>query len=434
VDFGGDGRLPGLSRAARAVYEYQGMSLLGRRDFRLIFMAFALSSLGDYVALITLTLRVEAVTNSGWAVAGLLLTGLIPPVLLAPLAGLLVDRFETVRVLVVAALFQAAAAGALAFTPGLAPTLALSFLLGAGHSVDQPALFALIPRAVGEDRTTRANAYLEVARWGGAAAGPVLAAVMTDMFGAGSTLLANGATFVVVAALAPLLRVRRPAEPRVEGEPRPKGEAREGMAFIARDAILRLIIPVLGLMIVFAAADNVAEVFFAKDVLHAGATGYGLLITMWTLGMVVGSTTAGRVLRPRWLAPAVLLHAILGGAAVATAAAVAVYPLALAMFFVGGFANGMELVAMRSLLHQRVPDRLRGRAFAAYYAVVQASQILAMGGSGGLVELAGAQMTMVIAGTGTVLVGVVGGLLYLRVPTRARRMAEPLPGQPWVPA
>jgi hypothetical protein len=94
----------------------------------------------------------------------------------------------------------------------------------------------------------------------------------------------------------------------------------------------------------------------------------------------------------------------------------------------------MELVAMRSLLHQRVPDRLRGRAFAAYYGVVQASQILAMGASGGLVEVAGAQMTMVIAGMGTVLVGILGGLVYLRLPSMARRLPEPAPVQPWAPA
>lgn len=416
------------------MYEYLGMSLLGRRDFRLIFTAFALSSLGDYVALITLTLRIEAITDSGWAVAGLLLTGLVPPVLLAPVAGLLVDRFETVRVLVVAALFQAAAAVALAFLPGVLPTLGLSFLLGAGHAVDQPALFALLPRAVGEDRTTRANAYLEVARWGGAAAGPVLAAVMTDAFGAGSTLLANAATFVAVAALGPVLRVRRPPEPRAAEEPSRKGEAREGMVFIRRDPILRLVITVLGLMIVFAAADNVAEVFFAKDVLRAGDTGYGVLITMWTLGMVAGSTAAGRTLRPSWLAPAVMLHAMIGGAAVIIAAGVAMFPVAVAMFFVGGFANGMELVAMRSLLHHRVPDRLRGRAFAAYYGVVQASQILAMGASGGLVEAAGPRMTMLIAGAGTVLVGLLGGLLYLKVSPGDRRMPEPAPVRPWVTA
>ena len=410
------------------------MSLLGRRDFLLIFVAFALSALGDYVALITLTLRIQETTGSGWAVAGLLLTGLVPPVLLAPFAGLLVDRLETVRVLAVTALLQAAVAATLAFTPGVGPTLGLSFLLGAGLAVTQPALFALLPRAVGEERTTQANAFLEVARWSGAAAGPVLAAVLSQRFGAGSTLLANAATFVVVAVLVSMLRVRRHPEPHAEETATRRGQARQGLVFIAREPLLRVVVPMVGFMVVFAAADNVAEVFFAKDVLRAGDTGYGVLITTWTIGMVIGSTAAGRFLRPAHLAPAVVLLPIVGGGAVALAAASAIYPLAVTMFLVGGFANGVELVGMRSLLHRRVPDRLRGRAFAAYYGMVQAAQIVAMAASGGLIELAGPRMTMVFAGLGTAAVGVVGTFLYLRIPSDGRQTLEPAPARPWVPA
>ncbi len=410
------------------------MSLLRRRDFLLIFGAFALSALGDYVALITLTLRVQETTGSGWAVAALLLTGLVPPVLLAPVAGLLVDRLETVRVLVVTALLQAAVAAAMALTPEVFPTLGLSFLLGVGLAVTQPALFALLPRAVGEDRTTQANAFLEVARWGGAAAGPVLAAVLSETFGAGSTLLANAGTFVAVAVLVSMLRVRRRPEPQPEGAPAPRGQAREGLVFIAREPLLRLVVPMVGLMVVFAAADNVAEVFFAKDVLSAGDTGYGVLITTWTIGMVMGSTAAGRFLTPAQLAPAVVILPIIGGAAVVVAATGAIYPLAVAMFLVGGFANGVELVGMRSLLHRRVPDRLRGRAFSLYFGMVQAAQIVALGVSGGLVEAAGARMTMVIAGAGTAAVGVVGTFLFARIPSGERRTTEPASVPPWVPA
>jgi MFS family permease len=410
------------------------MGLLRRRDFLLIFVAFALSHVGDYLALITLTLRIEEATGSGWAVAALLLTGLLPPLLLAPVVGLLVDRLETVRVLGITAIFQAAVAAGLAFTSGVVPTLALSFLLGTGVAVTQPALFALLPRAVGEDRVTQGNAYLEVARWGGAAAGPVLAATLTAAFGAQTALLANAGTFLVVAALVPLLRVRRPPEPS-PAEDGARGEARQGIAFLARDPLLRLVVPVLGLMIVFAAADNVAEVFFAKDVLLAGDTGYGVLITTWTIGMVVGSTATGRWVRPQALGPVVMVGSVVGGIAVVIAAAASVYPIAVAMFLVGGVANGLELVAMRSLLHHRVPDRLRGRAFAAYYGIVQAAQIIALGASGGLVELAGARMTMLYAGAGTAAVGVLGMLLYLRIPSTDRRMvAAPTALQPWVPA
>ena len=400
------------------------MGLLAQRDFRLIFLAFALSSIGDYLALITLTLRMEA-TGSGWAVAALLLTGLIPPVILAPVAGLLVDRLETVRVLVLAALLQAAVATGLAFVSGIVPTLGLSLLLGAGLSVTQPALFAILPRAVGEERTTEANSMLEVARWGGAALGPLAAAALTASFGASTTLLLNGATFLVVAGLGPFLRVRRPPEPRGEGEP-VKGEARQGIVHLASDPLLRLIVPMIGLMVVFAAADNVAEVFFAVDVLDSGELGYGLLVATWTLGMVVGSTFSRR-LRTEWLAPAVPLLAMAGGTAVVVAAWSAFLPIALAMFLVGGFSNGVQLVAMRSLLHKRVPDRLRGRAFAAYYGMIQAAQIVALAASGGLVELAGTRLTMMLAGGGTVLAGAIGLVLYARVPARQRGSAAPAP-------
>lgn len=393
------------------------MTVFARRDFLLIFAAFALSSFGDYLALTTLTLRMEG-TGSPWAVAFLLLASLLPPVILAPLAGWLVDRLETVRVLVVTALLQAIVAALLAASSGMVPTIGLAFLLGAGIAPTQPALFALMPRAVGEENTTRANAYLEVARWGGAALGPPLAAVLIATIGGSATLLVNAATFVGVAALGPLLRVRRPPEPVPVGERRPRGEAREGIRFLLRDPLLVAIIPLIGALVVFAAADNVAEVFFAVDVLDAGPTGYGVLVGTWTLGMVVGSI-AGRWLRPGWLAPTVPLFAGVGGAAVALAAFVASFPFAILMFLFGGFANGIELVAVRSLLHRRVPDRLRGRVFAAYYGMIQAAQILALGVGGGLlVELAGARMTMILAGTGTALVGVVGLLLYARVPAR----------------
>ena len=401
------------------------MSLFARRDFLLLFLAFALSSFGDYLALTTLTLRMEQ-TGSGWAVAFLLLASLLPPVILAPMAGLLVDRLETVRVLVVTALLQAVVASVLAFAGGVAPTIGLAFLLGAGIAPTQPALFALLPRAVGEDRTTQANAYLEVARWGGAALGPLVAAVLSASVGGRTTLLVNAATFLGVAALGPLLKVRRPPEPAAPGEAGARGEARRGFVHLFSDPLLRAVIPIVGLLVVFAAADNVAEVFFAVDVLDAGKPGYGVLVATWTIGMVLGSAGGGS-LRPSWLAPSVPLFAVIGGSAVVTAAAVAYFPVAVLMFMIGGICNGIELVAVRSLLHKRVPDRLRGRAFAAYYGMIQAAQIVALGASGGLVELAGARLTMVIAGGGTALMGLIGVLLYARVPATDRKITAPAP-------
>jgi MFS family permease len=84
--------------------------LLKERDFRLIVVAVGLSSFGDVLAAVALTIRVHDLTGSGLAVAALLLADLVAHVVLAPWAGMLVDRVETRRVLVAVSLGQAAVA------------------------------------------------------------------------------------------------------------------------------------------------------------------------------------------------------------------------------------------------------------------------------------------------------------------------------------
>ena len=403
------------------------MGPFANRDLRIIVVAYGLSSLGDYLALITLTLRVADLTDSGWAISGLLLAGLVPLVVLAPVAGYLVDRFETARVLTLTALAQTGIALLLVPLDSPAAILALFATLSAGFAITQPALFALTPVAVGEEKTTEANAYLEMARWGGATLGPLLAGWITATAGPDVALFGNAATFLMVALAVPFLRVRRPPSQVAEAGTR-KGEMRRGITYLARDRTLALVAGAVALMVVFAAVDNVAEVFFARDVLGAGDVGYGALITAWTLGMVAGASGIGRRLPDRFLARAVLLGPVGGGAAIALAAAMPSVPLALAAFLVGGVANGVELVAMRSLIHRRAPEHLRGRVFAAYYGVVNAAQIAAMGLGGALMSAAGARASLLIGGLGTLAVGAGGLLLYAWAAARKRLDPATNPG------
>jgi MFS family permease len=110
-----------------------------------------LSAAGDLLALVVLALQVHDLTGSGPAVAALFATTLLPTVVLAAPAGLVVDRVESVRVLVVASLVQAAVAAMLAVGSDLAGILVLSSLLTAAGAFAQPAEFTLIPAAAGAD-------------------------------------------------------------------------------------------------------------------------------------------------------------------------------------------------------------------------------------------------------------------------------------------
>ena len=403
--------------------------LLGRRDFTLIFASYGLSALGDYLALVTLTLKVQELTGSGWAVAALLLAGLLPLVLFAPLAGLIVDRFETVKLLGAVSALQAVTMVALAFAEPLPAILGLVFLLGMGVAITQPGLQVLIPRVAGQDNTIQANALIEIARWGGAPLGALLGGAFSAAVGARATLLLDAGTFLVVAMAVLFLSVSRPPVLQISDDGG-RNEARRGFQFIRDDSVLRLVVLVLTGMVAFAAMDNVAEVFFAKGVLRSGRVGYGALVGGWTLGIAVGALLTVKAVKKTRLAPAILLSAMIGGAAVVTAAGFPSLPLAVVMFVVGGIANGVVLVAMRSLIHQRVPDELSGRVFSAYYGLINVGQMVALGLGGALFEAIGARGSLLVAGTGAATVGLFGLLRYLRLPIAA----EEWPGWGFLPA
>ena len=351
------------------------MRLLRSPDFRLLALSNGLSSLGDELALVALTIKVfELSDGSGIAVAAVLLAGVIPLVVFAPLAGLIVDRTETTGTLALASVAQALIAVGLAFAEPVWLVVALSFLLGSAASIASPAVFAIVPTAVDEEDLTEANATMETVRYIGMVAGPLIAGGLAGALGADrgtrAALLLDAITFLVITSAAASLKVRRVPEEMPEGG-REKGEARRGFAFIRRDRVLLIAVAAVATTVLFATMDNVAEVFFANDpdLLNAGNWGYGALAAVWLLGMVVGAALVARRLSEDRLAPAVLLSSITGGVAVAIAALFPNIVLALAMFAIGGVANGVSGVSMRSLIHHRVPDQLRGRVFAAYFGV-----------------------------------------------------------------
>jgi len=394
-----------------------GGSLRGR-DFRLLVLSTGLSSLGDELALIALAIKVADLTDSGWAVAALLLAGLLPLVIFAPAAGVIVDNFETRRSLMIASALQAGIAGWLAFTTGLPGILMLAFLLGACTAVATPAIYTLAPVIVGEEHATEGNAYLETARYVGMIGGPVLAGTISAGASSKVALLVDATTFVVIALAAAALTVRR--QPDAEGAS--DGEARAGFSVVTRDRMLLVGFGLIAAIVLFAAMDNVAEVFFARDTLDAGAWGYGLLASVWLVGMAIGASLIARRLGKGRLLSAMAIAAVVGGAAVAIAGISGVLAVALVMFLVGGVANGVITVSMRSLIVHRTEDRYRGRVFAAYGGLMNGTQLIAIGAAGGLVAGLDGQTVLIIGGIGTAVAGIAGLLAYAAMPSSVKEM------------
>lgn len=402
--------------------------MAGRRDLALLVGAVGLSAAGDFLALVPLALHIEETTGSGPAVAALFIALWLPIVVLAGHAGLLVDRFDPRRLLVAFSLVQAVIAVALAFSGSLALILPLTALLGTCFAVSQPAEFALVPAVAGRERLAVANGYVETARYAGFAIGPVLGGALAASGGMRAGMLANAASFVLLAAVGLILRTH-PREAEEEAETAPR-RARDGIAFLFAEPVLRLVMVALFVQLVFMSTTIPAEVFFVKDVLGAGDLGFGALYAIWFAGMAAGALVLSRFVRPVYLVPVALLAIVVQGLGLGLPPLWLVLWFALAAAFVGGIGHGVKNTLARTLIHQRVPERLHGRAFAAYNGLRNAAEMAALAGGGVLVATIGARWTLLFAGWLPIVVGLVALALHRRM----ERQAAELPAPAGVPA
>jgi MFS family permease len=389
--------------------------MTNRHGISLLTAAILLSALGDFLAVIPLALHLQHDSGSGIVVAGLFIALWTPVALLAAPAGLLVDRFDPRRTLIAVSLAQAVVAAGLAFAGSTFAILALTALLGCGVAIANPAEFALVPAVADETRLKAANGRIESARYLGYTLGPLLGGALAASGGTHVALLIDAASFAVVAAVALVLRPRRaPARDRAG-----LGRARDGIVFLLRDRVLALVISVAFVSLLFMTASATAEVFFATDVLGAGDLGYGVLMTAWTAGMVLGATALPRRVPAAAAATVALVAIAVQGLGLALPTLWLALGFALVAYVVGGSAQGLKNVLIRTLIHERVPERLHGRAYAAYNGLRNGAELVALAGGGLLVSAIGARWTLLLAGALPVLAALAG--------LTARRAPDPAP-------
>jgi MFS family permease len=388
-----------------------------RRDLPVLAAAIGVSALGDWLALLPLNLELRSMGGSGLTVAALFIAVWSPAAIFAAPAGALADRFDRRRLLVAASLVEAAVAVALAFAGSSREILPLAALLGTFSAIATPAEFSLVPAIVRPDGVRRANGWVETSRYIGFIGGPTLGGIVAATGGVRAALLIDAATFAAVALAALTLRPR-PVDRAAAAEGR--GRWRDGMTHLFADRALALVMAAAFASLLLMTASAPAEVFYAKDVLHTGDIGFGLWLTSWPLGMALGAALIGRRVRGD-LAAAALGAIMLQGAGLAGPAIVATLAFSVACFLVGGVAHGAKNVVVRTLLHERVPEHLHGRAYAAYNGLRNSAELVAMLIGGVLVTEAGSRVTLLVAGAVPALIGL--GCLAGHLRTRARPAA-----------
>lgn len=395
------------------------------RNFRYLTLATLSSTVGDWMgffAIITLTATILEGNTALFAVSGVMAARVIPSLFLGPIAGVMVDRWDRKRVMMVTYPARAVVMVFIPFTDEVLTLLLATLVIEVMSSLFSPAKDAVLPALVQRRQLVMANQVNLLSTYGTLPVGALLnagfVALALLVAPAGGFLAerpialpiwVNAATYVVAALL--LLPLDVPASVRVGTRP-PSGfedeqtvsawqQLLEGFRFIAGQPIIRALI--VGVMVAFACAGVVISVgeFFAR-ILNGGPSGFGVLVGLVGLGLVVGLAIAAplsqRLEPERLFAPGIGLA---GSALLVTALmpslAWAALP-ALAM----GCGAGIAFIVGYTILQQRSSDAIRGRTFAAFNSGVRAALFGASVAVPFLVGLIGREERLIVVDDGDI--------------------------------
>lgn len=366
-------------------------------SFGYLFLATAGSSFGTYLAAVALTVSVYDATRSGTWVAALLIADFLPIVLIGLLLGPLVDRLSRRRLMIGSDLVRCGVFAALPFVHSPGAIVALAAVSGVATGFFHPAANAGLPNLVEDEDLTNANSLLQTVETLALMVGPVIAGLMLAVWPPSVPYAVNAVTFLVSAVLV----ARIPAARLQSEEPVTNGHWRDvadGVRLVLTSRPLRTVVVVWNVVVIGAAAVNVAEVIFAKQDLDAGNVGFGVLVAASGIGLALGSFLAapalGKVgLRRHYIGSIALMGVGWGAAAISDSIWLAV------PFVIGGAAgNGAAAVCNRLLVQRGAPDQYRGRALATIMSTNYAVAGLAMAAAGVLTDRYGARTIWIAAG------------------------------------
>lgn len=397
-----------------------------RSTFRRLFFAHAISRSGDAFNTVALVILVFRLTGSGLGVAATVVFEVLPVLALGPVAGLVADRFPRRRVMVAADLLRALLAGVLAvFHDDVAVAYGVAFGLSVGSLLFNPASASMVPETVGDDpgELVAANSSLwSVAVTAQLVFAPAAGALIAGA-GVGWAFGLNALSFLVSAAfLWGLDAGRSPAA----GLARGWAAVRSGVDAVRSQQLLRRLAIVQMLASLSTGATSGLLVVLAAERFGVGPSGFGLLLAAIGIGAAAGPLVLGRWIRPgdrRWLFGP---YALRGGVDLALAA-VRNPVLAGGALTAYGVGTSTGMVAYQSTLQSEVPDEIRGRVFAVFDVVWNATRLVSLGLGGLAADAVGIRA---VYGAGGLLLlaaaayGFVGGTAVGDEPARARTAAS----------
>jgi len=338
-----------------------------------IWLSQTVSDSGDLVFLISIVWYVLLSTGSVVLVGIAFAAFLIPSILVAPIAGVYVDRFNRRSVILAAYALQGsvvAAGGALYVEHLLVfpAVLTIVLMVEIGHQFTIPANSALVGRAVPREDLIAANGLLQSSGSTNQLGSSVLGGVLIGLLGIGIPLTYDAASFavgfVIMLAVSPRFGTPSPSPTREQEKPKPPGwfeDFRDGVRYIRRDR----------LMLQFAIVGVVVSFFpmglqglwapYVKSALSGSASLFGFFEAAFAFGAILGGLLIGGI-GSRVKAGHLLFLGLLGQAISIIGLGLTRQPIVALAFASGlGLSQATNTIPFQSLLQAKLPSHLFGR-------------------------------------------------------------------------
>jgi MFS family permease len=398
---------------------------LRHRNFRLFFIGQMISMTGTWMQRIAQSWLVLQLTNSPFLLGLVGMLQWLPVLCFSLIGGVVADRVNKRGLLVVTQtvqMLQAVALGLLVLSGAVRfwHVAVLAMVLGMASAFDMPSRQAFIFEMVEGTDTMNAVALnstiVNVARL----LGPAVAGVAIGWVGMASAFLVNGVSFIPVIIALLLMRVRPTHLVRTTNGV--LTHLREGIAYLGRSPAALQVFVLLAVESVFALNFTLLSSVLAKDVLHAGAAGFGFLMSSQGAGALVGAITVASLayLGPR---PAFLFAgATVLGIAEVVLSITRQFPAAAVMLGVAGASMVFFTATVNTMLQLDAPDHLRGRVMSMYS--------LLHGGLTPIGALVAGTLAQIWGAPGAFLVGGVAGLAAVAAVLRWRAVTPDPGAQP----
>ncbi len=399
---------------------------LRHRNFRLYFGGQGISVIGTWMTRVATSWLVYRLTKSPVLLGTVSFAGQIPTFLLAPFAGVAVDRIDRRTLLVwtqTLAMLQSFALAVLTLSHriNIAEVLALSALQGLINAFDMPGRQSFMIKMV-EDKADLSNAIainssmVNVARL----IGPSLAGVVIAVSNEGWCFTVDGISYIAV--IASLLMMRVPRDTRELARASTISQLREGWAYVTHFAPIRDILMLFALVSLMGWPFMVLMPIFAVQVLHGGPNTLGFLMGAVGVGSLISALTLVVRRSVRGLTKMIPIAAAAFGVGLICFGLSHTLWLSMPLMLLTGFGMMQGLTASNTILQTLVDEHMRGRVMSyytmAFVGMAPFGSLLA----GALAHLIGAPRTVMLNGIACIL----GSLWFWSQLKSIRREMRPI--------